>query len=468
MGGLGRSPRKLLPGPARRTPPTDAFPPWRLQWFWRRSAPSNESGPAWRFLAKHLGLDIRVTDLSPSFVVPVVNEDGQQLEKKPANAEVAPLLPRDFVILAKLSRSVRGVVSFMACCVLIHALGGVRFRHLQRSIETDFDVHKGILFRCAKGKVRSQGAPAKAFHWVIPVSSFFPVSIAQEFLTNIKRFRGSKPFVVPAFAPPGASLGTAVGFLDEPMKCGAYVGMLRTIVLLGGFTDIPRPSRFPSSKSPRRTLPTVAEAGNIPIDERYQLGDWINASMQGKRRRTACSSSMPLVYAATETKIASQLDLKTRLLDAVQAVVDTIPAANLGTALWEGEVVGLLRQRLAKGLTPPSPVNKPLRSRSRTLSSRPSSSSTSVSNSPSESSEEEERGLEALEWVRPSAGGARTHRMHPRATNSAGFPRPKCCDAQGEPDWGVGIAAALRLSPEPRWCMRCCVDIATRDSRGEL
>ena len=56
----------------------------------------------------------------------------------------------------------------------------------------------------------------------------------------------------------------------------------------------------------------------------------------------------------------------------------------------------------------------------------------------------------------------------PRATNSAGFPRPKCCDAQGEPDWGVGIAAALRLSPEPKWCMRCCVDIATRDSRGEL
>ena len=67
---------------------------------------------------------------------------------------------------------------------------------------------------------------------------------------------------------PGASLGTAVGFLDEPMKCGAYVGMLRTIVVLGGFTDIPRPSRFPSSKSPRITLPTVAEAGNIPIDER--------------------------------------------------------------------------------------------------------------------------------------------------------------------------------------------------------
>ena len=91
--------------------------------------------------------------------------------------------------------------------------------------------------------------------------------------------------------------------------------------------------------------------------------------MQGKRRRTACSSSVPLVYAATETKIASQLDLKTRLLDAVQAVVDTIPAANLGTALWEGEVAGLLRQRLAKGLTPPSPVNKPLRSRSRTSSS---------------------------------------------------------------------------------------------------
>ena len=88
---------------------------------------------------------------------------------------------------------------------------------------------------------------------------------------------------MPAFGPPGASLGTAAGFLDEPMKCGAYVGMLRTILLLGGFTDIPRPSRFPSSKSPRRTLPTVAEAGNIPIDERYQLGDWINASMQGKR-----------------------------------------------------------------------------------------------------------------------------------------------------------------------------------------
>ena len=165
------------------------------------------------------------------------------------------------------------------------------------------------------------------------------------------------------------------------MKCGAYVGMLRTIVLLGGFTDIHRPSRFPSSKSPRRTLPTVAEAGNVPIDERYQLGDWINASMQGKRRRIACSSFMPLVYAATETKIASQLDLKTWLLDAVQAVVDTIPAANLGTELWEGEVVGLLRQRLAKGFTPPSPVNKPLRSRSRTLSSRPSSSSISVSNS---------------------------------------------------------------------------------------
>ena len=41
---------------------------------------------------------------------------------------------------------------------------------------------------------------------------------------------------MPAFAPPGASLGTAVGFLDEPMKCGAYVGMLRTIVILGGFT----------------------------------------------------------------------------------------------------------------------------------------------------------------------------------------------------------------------------------------
>ena len=72
--------------------------------------------------------------------------------------------------------------------------------------------------------------------------------------------------------------------------------------------------------------------------------------MQCKRRRTA---SMPLVYAATETKIASQLDLKTRLLDAVQAVLDKIPAANLGTALWEGEVVGLLRQRVAKGLTPP-------------------------------------------------------------------------------------------------------------------
>ena len=259
---------------------------------------------------------------------------------------------------------------------------------------------KGILFRCAKGKVRSQGAPAKAFHWVIPVSSFFPVSVAQDFFTNIKRFRWSKPFVVPA-----ASLGMAVGFLDENMKCGAYVGMLRTIVLLGGFTDIHRPSRFPSSKSPRRTLPTVAEAGNIPITERYQLGDWINASMQGKRRRTACSSFMPLVCAATETKIASQLDLKTRLLDAVQAVVDTIPAANLGTELWEGEVVGLLRQRLAKGFTPPSPVNKPLRSRSRTLSSRPSSSSISGSNSPSEGSEEEERGLEALEWARPSVGG---------------------------------------------------------------
>ena len=201
------------------------------------------------FSAKHLGLDIRVADFLPSSVVPVVNKDGQQLEKRPANAEVAPLLPRDFVILAKLSRSVRGVVSFMACCVLIHALGGVRFRP------------------------RSQGAPAKAFHWVFPTSSFFPVSIAQEFLTNIKRFKGSKPFVVPAFAPPGASPGTAVGFLDEPMKCGAYVGMLRTIVTLGGFTDIPRPSRFPSSKSPRRTLPTVAEAGNIPIDERCQLGD---------------------------------------------------------------------------------------------------------------------------------------------------------------------------------------------------
>ena len=112
------------------------------------------------FLAKHLGLDVRVGDLSPSFVVPVVNEDGQQLEKKPPNTEVAPLLPRDFVILAKLSRSVWGVVFFMACCVLIHALGGVRFRHLQRSIETDFDVRQCILFRCAKGKARSQG-PSK-------------------------------------------------------------------------------------------------------------------------------------------------------------------------------------------------------------------------------------------------------------------------------------------------------------------
>ena len=106
---------------------------------------------------------------------------GSSSKRKPANAEVAPLLPRDFVILAKLSRSVRGVVSFVACCVLIHALGGVRFRHLQRSIETDFDVHEGILFRCTKGKVRCQGAPAKAFHWVIPVSSFFPVTIAQDF-----------------------------------------------------------------------------------------------------------------------------------------------------------------------------------------------------------------------------------------------------------------------------------------------
>ena len=141
------------------------------------------------FLAKHLGLDIRAADLSPSSVVPVVNKVGQQLEKRPANAEVAPLLPRDFVILTKLSRSVRGVVSFMACCVLIHALGGVRFRHLQRSIETEFDVRRGIFFRCEKGKTRSQGAPAKAFHWVITTSSFFPVSIAQEFLTNIKRFR---------------------------------------------------------------------------------------------------------------------------------------------------------------------------------------------------------------------------------------------------------------------------------------
>ena len=113
----------------------------------------------------------------------------------------------------------------------------------------------------------------------------------------------------------------------------------------------------------------------------------------------------------------------------------------------------------SKGLHLCSPVNKPLRTRSQT-SSRSSSSSTSVSNSPSESSEEEERGLEALEWVRPSAVGARTQRMHPRATNSAGFHRPKCCDAQGEPDWGVGIAAVLRLSPEPRWYMHCCIDIA--------
>ena len=76
----------------------------------------------------------------------------------------------------------------------------------------------------------------------------------------------------------------------------------------GGFhRHLPAPAVFPSSKSPRTTSPTVAEAGNIPVDERYQLGDWINASMQDKRRRTACSSSLPLVY-----------DLKTRLLDALQ------------------------------------------------------------------------------------------------------------------------------------------------------
>ena len=163
--------------------------------------------------------------------------------------------------------------------------------------------------------------------------------------------------------------------------------------------------RYQQSKRPETSLSTNATS--------WAIGSTLQCRANGDvpRAHLLC----PWFDAATETKIASQLDLKTWLLDAVQAVVDTIPAANLGTALWEGEVVGLLRQRLAKGLTPPSPVNKPLRSRSRTLSLRPSSSSASVSNSPSESSEEEERGLEALEWVRPSAGGARTHRMHPRA-----------------------------------------------------
>ena len=51
----------------------------------------------------------------------------------------------------------------------------------------------------------------------------------------------------------------------------------------------------------------------------WTSGVRINASVQGTRRRTACSSSIPLVYAATETKITSHLDLKTRLLDAMQA-----------------------------------------------------------------------------------------------------------------------------------------------------
>ena len=42
------------------------------------------------FLAKHLGLDIRVADLSPSPVVPVVNKEGSSSKKDLPTLKLLP------------------------------------------------------------------------------------------------------------------------------------------------------------------------------------------------------------------------------------------------------------------------------------------------------------------------------------------------------------------------------------------
>ena len=111
---------------------------------------------------------------------------------------------------------------------------------------------------------------------------------------------------------------------------------------------------------------------------------------------------MALVHAATDTKIASQLDLKTQLLDARRT---QFPPRTLGTARWEGEVVGILRQRLAKGPTAGITFSDVILASLKLFYFR--------LELPSESSEEEERYLEALEWVRPSAGCSDAPHAHP-------------------------------------------------------
>ena len=262
------------------------------------------------WLAAYLGIPFHAKD--------VKLKKAGRISEGHESRQVAPLRVAMWRLLESMLKDMNEFRKTLAFFWVMMVVSVVRPKHLQSSV-----VHVcGFRFEghCTMSKGRIDGR-RRPFWWAASTIGLSGANLADTW-AEVQAVAGAgssrRPFIMPDFLPPRASLSEVSGFADVPMPRARILAFSNELF---HYKQVPRAllDDISGLYAGRRVLPTVADVAQCNPSERLDVGGWYC-------KEAAAKAAMPNRYNAVRLYV--QADVKHCLVQGVAAAVRKLESSR--------------------------------------------------------------------------------------------------------------------------------------------